>query len=50
MCEIGGHTFSISHKNEDPSPLRVQKRNRMNIITTQNGYHVIWQSLGMKLI
>ena len=49
ICEISGHTFSISHKNEDPSPLWVQKSNR-NIIATQNGYHVIWQSLGMKLV
>ena len=23
--EIGGHTFSISHKNEDPSQLYVQE-------------------------
>ena len=29
ICEIGWYTFSISHKNEDPSPLQVQKSNRM---------------------
>ena len=29
ISEIGDHTFSISHKNEDPSPLRVPKSNRM---------------------
>ena len=28
-CEIGHNTFPISHKNEDPSPLQVQKNNRM---------------------
>ena len=28
-CEIGGHTFSISDKNEDPPQLQVQKSNRM---------------------
>ena len=29
ICEIGWYTFAISHKNEDPSPLQVQKSNRM---------------------
>ena len=29
ICEIGQETFSISHKNQDPSPLQVQKSNRM---------------------
>ena len=29
ICEISRDTFSIYHKNEDPSPLQVQKSNRM---------------------
>ena len=29
ICEISGHTFSISYKNEDPSQLQLQKSNRM---------------------
>ena len=29
MCKIGWKTFSTSHKNQDPSPLQVQKSNRM---------------------
>ena len=29
ICEISGDTFSIYHKKEDPSPLQVQKSNRM---------------------
>ena len=31
MCEIGGHTFSISHKNEDPSPLPSAKKQQNEI-------------------
>ena len=26
ICEIGGHTFSISHKSEDPSPTLTAKK------------------------
>ena len=29
ICEISWYTFSISHKNEHPSPLQVQKSNIM---------------------
>ena len=29
ICEIGYKTFSTSHKNEDPSPLGLQKSKRM---------------------
>ena len=33
ICEIGPNTLTISHKNEDPSPLQVQKSNRMKYDT-----------------
>ena len=29
ICEIDEKSFSITHKNKDPSPLQVQKSNRM---------------------
>ena len=37
ICEISWYTFSNSHKNEDPSPLQVQKSNSMRY-----GCHTKW--------
>ena len=45
ICEIGGHTFSISDKNEDPLQLQVQKSNRMKYY-----YHTKWVSCQLPII
>ena len=45
ICEISWYTFSISDKNEDPSPLRVQESNRMTF-----GCHTKWVPSHLEII
>ena len=45
MCEIVCYTFPISHKNEGPSPLQVQKSNRMKYDS-----HTKWVSYQLAII
>ena len=42
--------FQLQTKMRTPHNFKCKKVTELNIITTQNGYHVSWQSLDKKLI
>ena len=50
LGQIFHDTFSNMSKNHDPSPLRVQKSNKMKYDTQTKWSHITWDMLGKTLM